>query len=318
MDQPVTVLLGAWIAEEVLHRLSREFPQCRFLQSQNRQELWQWLGQAEVVYGLPPLEALAQAGRLRWLQLNTAGVPMELCNLLRGRQVVVSNLAGLYGPSIAEHVLGLMLVLARNLHQALRQQVERQWRRELSGTMSDLRGRTAAILGLGNIGQNTARLCRALGMQVIGCRRTPRATPFVDRVFPREQVQLMLPLADYVIVTVPLTRETRGMLGPQEFAAMKPGAFYLNVSRGAVACEDALVEALRSGRLAGAGLDVFATEPLPADHPLWEMPQVVITPHCSGETVNRSPLPGERFLRNLRRYLAGEPVEARVDLELGY
>jgi phosphoglycerate dehydrogenase-like enzyme len=128
----------------------------------------------------------------------------------------------------------------------------------------------------------------------------------------------MLAEAAYVAVAAPLTRHTEGMLGPAEFQAMKPGAFYINVSRGGIAQEAALLEALQSGRLAGAGLDVLATEPLAPDHPLWVMPQVIISPHCSGETINQSALPAERFARNLWAWRAGQELEGLVDLEWGY
>src|SRR5262249_10495652 len=147
---------------------------------------------------------------------------------------------------------------------------------------------TLAVVGLGNIGQNIARLAKAFGMRVVGCRRTMRYTPYVDQLYPRDQLAAMLAEADYLAVAAPLTKETDALLGPAEFAATKRGAIYVNVSRGPVAQEAALVSALQSGRLAGAGLDVFAVEPLPHDHPLWSMPQVVVSPHFSGETVNNS------------------------------
>jgi phosphoglycerate dehydrogenase-like enzyme len=155
-------------------------------------------------------------------------------------------------------------------------------------------------------------------MRVLGCRRTVRPTPDVDRVYPCKEMHAMLAEADYVAVAAPLTRHTEGMLGQAEFNAMKRGAVYVNVSRGAVAQEKALLEALRSGRVAAAGLDVFAVEPLASDHPFWDLPQVVVSPHYSGETVNQSSLPLERFARNLRSWSAGQELEGVVNLEWGY
>jgi phosphoglycerate dehydrogenase-like enzyme len=184
--------------------------------------------------------------------------------------------------------------------------------------MSDLHGRTLAVIGLGNIGQNISRLARAFGMRVIGCRRTDRPTPFVDQVFPCAELCRMVAEADYVAVAAPLIAQTTGLLGPAEFAAMKPGARYINVSRGAVAQEEALLEALRSGQVAAAGLDVYAVEPLPPEHPLWAMPNVVISPHYSGDAVNLSAQPAERFARNLRAWTEGRELEGRVNLEWGY
>lgn len=318
MNRDRCVVLAAWIHDEVRRLLAEQFPECRFEQALDRAALERLLPEAEIVYGRPPADLLAQAQRLRWVQLPAAGVPWDLCDALKDRSVLVTNLAGLYGPTIAEHALALMLVLARNFPVAFRQQMQRLWQRDLSRTMRDLQGKTAAIVGLGNIGQHIARLCRCFGMRVIGCRRGMQPTPHVDRLFPREHLRDCLAEADHVVVAAPLTRETRGMLDRDAFAAVKPGAFYINISRGAVADEQALLEALNAGRLAGAGLDVFAVEPLPPEHPLWTLPQVVITPHYSGETVNQSAQPGLLFARNLRRFLLGKPIGHLVNLNLGY
>ncbi len=312
------VLLAAWVHDAVRRQLLDQFPECRFEDARDRSTLERLLPEAEIVYGTPPAELLSKADRLRWIQLPAAGVPWDLCDALQGREVMVTNLAGLYGPTIAEHALALMLVVSRNFHIAFRQQMERVWQRDLSRTMRDLYGKTAAIVGLGNIGQNIARLCRCFGMRVVGCRRTMQPTPHIDQLYSCNRVAEMVGEADYVVVAAPLTRQTAGILGPTEFAAMKPGAIYVNISRGAVADEDALLDALRSGRLAGVGLDVFAVEPLPPEHPLWTLPNVVITPHYSGETVNQSALPGQLFMRNLRRYLKSEEIGRLVNLEMGY
>src|SRR5437773_5581664 len=148
--------------------------------------------------------------------------------------------------------------------------------------MTDLPGKTLAVIGLGNIGQNLARLAKACGMRIVGCRRTPRYTPYVDRLYACGDMRTMLAEADYVAVAAPLTKQTGGLLGPAEFAAMKPGVRYINVSRGPIAQEQALLAALQSGHVAAAAMDVFAVEPLPADDAFWSMPQVVISPHYSG------------------------------------
>jgi phosphoglycerate dehydrogenase-like enzyme len=312
------ILILAWLPDGMLARLADEFPACDFLDGRDPANFERHAGGAAVTYGLPPPERLAELPALRWIQLISAGVPQPLCPAARQRGVTVTNLAGLYGPSIAEHALALMLLLARNLHVTLRNQGENRWDRTVARTMADLHGRTLAVIGTGNIGQNIARLARAHGMRVLGCRRTDRPAPHVDRLYPLSELHAMLAEADYVAVAAPLTAQTEGMLGPAEFAAMKRGVFYINVSRGPVAQEQALLEALRSGHVAGAGLDVFAAEPLPPKHPFWTMPQVLVSPHYSGETVNTSSLPAERFIRNLRAWLAGRPLEGVVDLDCGY
>jgi phosphoglycerate dehydrogenase-like enzyme len=318
MDRPCILIL-AWLPDGGLAHLQEQFPDCDFLDAREPAVLEKHWPGATITYGLPPVARLAEASALRWIQLISAGVPWDLCPAAAACGLTVTNLTGLYGPSIAEHALALMVLLARNLHVALRNQHQRRWDRSVMAGMADLHGRTLALVGAGNIGQHIARLARAYGMRVLGCRRRERETPFVDRVYPRGELRAMLAEADFVAVAAPLTARTEGMLGPEEFRAMKRGAFYVNVSRGGVAQEAALLEALRSGHLAGAGLDVFAVEPLPEEHPLWTMPQVVISPHYSGEVVNNSALPSERFARNLRSWLAtGLPGEGVVDLEWGY
>jgi phosphoglycerate dehydrogenase-like enzyme len=313
-----TVLVLAWLPDGMLARLAGEFTELEWIDARDAAAFEPAWPRAVITYGVPPVARLAEAPGLRWIQLISAGVPQDLCPPARERGLTVTNLAGLYGTSIPEHALALMTLLTRNLHTVLRNQQQRHWDRDVMQTMSDLHGRTLAVVGLGSIGRGIARLARAFGMRVLGCRRTDRLTPFVDRVYPCRELRAMLAEADFVAVAAPLTRHTEGMLGPAEFQAMKRGAIYVNVSRGAVAQEAALLAALRSGQVAAAGLDVFAVEPLPADHPFWTMPQVVVSPHYSGETVNQSALPAERFARNLRAWLGGRELEGLVNLEWGY
>jgi phosphoglycerate dehydrogenase-like enzyme len=313
-----TVLVLAWVPDGILAHWQKQFAGLEFIDGREPALLGKHLGRAEIIYGIPSVEQCAESGPLRWVQLTSAGVPQDLCALAEKRGLQITNLAGLYGPSIAEHAIGLMLMLARKFQIAVRQQVEQRWDRGVARSMSVIHGRTLAIIGLGSIGRSSARLAHAFGMRVLGCRRTDRPTPDVDRLYPCGQFREMLPEADFVAVAAPLTRHTESMLGRAEFQAMKRGAFYINVSRGGVAEESALLDALQSGQLAGAGLDVFGTEPPPAGHPFWAMPQVIMSPHVSGETVNQSPLPAERFARNLHAWLNGRPLEGMVNLKWGY
>jgi phosphoglycerate dehydrogenase-like enzyme len=318
MDSKGLVLVLQWLPDGLLDRLVAEFTDYDFLDAQSPGVLDRELGRAVITYGLPPVPRLPDARALRWIQLASAGVPQDLCPPCCRQGITVTNLAGLYGTSIAEHAFALMLSLARNLPAALRNQTEHRWDRTVMHGLSDLHGRTLGIIGLGNIGRSIARLGRAFGMRVVGCRRTDRPTPFVDQVYPLAELHALLAETDYLAVAAPLTAQTEGMLGPAEFAAMKRGVVYVNVSRGAVAQEPALLDALRSGRVAAAGLDVFAVEPLAPEHPLWGMPQVIVSPHYSGETINQSALPAERFARNLRAWTAGRALEGVVNLECGY
>lgn len=310
-DMPESILIAhTFLPPSQLDTWRRDFPEHTFHNEPN--------ADVTIAYGLPPLTSLPTMPKLRWIQLASAGVPAALCPMAVERNIHVTNLAGLYGPTIAEHALAMMLVLNRNLHVVIRNQASRAWDRTVADTMRDLSGKTLGVFGLGNIGQNVARLGKAMGMRVVGCRRSQQATPFVDRVYSCDERNAMAAESDVVAVAAPLTRETEGVLGAEFFQAMKPGVFLINVSRGPVVQETALVEALQSGRLAGAGLDVFTTEPLPADHPLWSMPNVIVSPHYSGETVNLNAPPAERFTRNLKNWLAGRELEGGVKLDLGY
>jgi phosphoglycerate dehydrogenase-like enzyme len=318
MNPKPLVLLLAWLPDGWEERLAREFPEFDFVNGREEGVRDRHLGRCTITYGLPPVPRLAEAGCLGWIQLISAGVPQDLCPAARQRGITVTNLAGLYGASIAEHALAMMLILSRNLHVVLRNQDRRVWDRTVARTMTDLHGKTLAVVGAGNIGRGIARLGQAHGMRVLGCRRRPQPTPFLDQVYSPAEVCTMLAEADYVAVAAPLTRQTEGMLGEAEFAAMKKGVIYINVSRGSIAQEQALRAALEAGHVAAAGLDVFAVEPLAPDHPFWSMPQVLVSPHYSGETINQSSLPVERFCRNLRNRLANRELEGVVDLDHGY
>jgi phosphoglycerate dehydrogenase-like enzyme len=317
-NESALILVLAWSPDGTLARWQADFPQCELIDARDPAVLDKALGRAVITYGLPPIARLAEAKALRWIQLISAGVPHDLCAPARNAGIAVTNLAGLYGNSIAEHALALMAMLARNLHVVLRNQQQRKWDRGVANTMSDLQGKTLAIVGLGNIGQGIARLARAYGMRIIGCRRSDRPSAVVDRLYLRSELHAMLAEADYVAVAAPLIPSTTGMLGADEFQAMKRGVVYINVSRGPIAQEAALLDALKSGQVSAAAMDVFSQEPLPPDHPFWTMPQVIVSPHFSGETINNSSRPAERFTRNLRAWLAGTPLEGVVDLEWGY
>jgi phosphoglycerate dehydrogenase-like enzyme len=317
MSKPV-ILICHWLSDGELARWTNEFSECDFVEGHDPAIAARELARANIVYGLPDVAKLAEATGVRWIQLASAGVPATLCPVAAQRNIGVTNLAGLYGPSIAEHALALMLILSRNLQVVQCNQAEKKWERSVANTMRDLHGKTLAVVGLGNIGVSLARLARSHGMRVIGCCRRDGMKPFVDRLYPREELKAMLAEADVVCVTAPLTRHTEGMLGDAEFAAMKKGVLYVNVSRGGIAQEAALLAALQSGQVAAAGLDVFAVEPLPADHPFWTMPQVIVHPHISGEVVNQTARPAERFARNLAAWCAGRPLEGQVDLDWGY
>jgi len=286
----------------------------------NSEELNLRLRQAEVIFGWIhqfPKNLLARTERLKWIQVLTAGVdrlPEEI--LTSGTRV--ANASGLHGAAMGEVVLELMLMFVKDAAACMRMKQEREWRRYRPAI---LRGQTVGILGLGAVGKEIARLCKAFGMKVVGIRRSGGAAtplPEVDRIYSREQLPELLAESDFVVLALPLTKETGGMIGEKELRGMKPTACLINVARGAIVDEAALIRALEEKWIAGAGLDVFTREPLPPESPLYALPNVIFSPHISGDIPDYESRATEVFCENLRRYLADEPFLHEVDREKGY
>jgi phosphoglycerate dehydrogenase-like enzyme len=259
---------------------------------------------------------LDAAPKLRWYHSVGAGVE-DLIGVreFRERGIALTNNSGSYDIQIAEHALAFILAAAKRLHVYRDQQTRRNWK---DHRQDELRGSTLVVYGIGSIGAEIARLGAALGMRVIGVRRRVEAVEGVERIVPPELLEDVAGEADYLAIAAPLTRATRGAISKDVMARMKKTAWIVNIARGAIVDEDAMVDALRAGRLGGAGLDAFTTEPLPADHPLWTLENVMISPHSS----NSSPHVRERtlalFTENLRRFKSGEDLLNRVDFEAGY
>jgi D-2-hydroxyacid dehydrogenase (NADP+) len=253
--------------------------------------------------------------RLRWVQSCSSGVGHILSLGLLGEGVLLTNAAGVHADALAESVMAGVLSHAKRLPERAERQRERRWE-ELH--CRELRGQTMLVVGTGNIGLATARLASAFRMRLLGVRATPASIDGFERVGGPGDLPEMLAEADYIVIACPLTPATEGLIGPAAFAATKRGAYLLNVSRGKVVQEPALLEALADGTLSGAYLDAHPQEPLPADHPLWGTPGVTIIPHDS----HSSPYIGDNivdlFADNLRRYLAGEPLRNVVDPRRGY
>ena len=261
-------------------------------------------------------EAWPRADRLRWIHWAAAGVDAALFPELVTSDVVLTNSQGVFDRAMAESVLGLVIAFAKRLPETLALQSQRSWKYRLT---ERLEGRRVLVVGVGSIGREIARLLRAAGLQVTGVgTRAREDDPDLGRIFPVSELADLLPQAHYVVVATPLTDATRGLFGAPEFRAMKPSARLINVGRGEVVEEAALVDALRTGEIAGAALDVFETEPLPADSPLWSMPQVIVSPHMSGDFEEHPQALSDLFIENFRRYRAGEPLLNVVDKSLGY
>jgi D-2-hydroxyacid dehydrogenase (NADP+) len=254
------------------------------------------------------------AKRLRWLQVFNAGVDHPVFQRLLASGVRITTAAGSSAEPIAQTALAGLLMLSRGFPHWLDAQRRRAWERlPPEATPRDLRGQTLVVFGLGAIGRELARLARALGLHVIGVRRSPRdADDPVDELHPPARLRELLPRADWLALCCPLTDETRGAIDGAALALLPRGARILNVSRGGVVDEPALIEALASGRLAGAYLDVFATEPLPPESPLWSLPDVIVTPHDSAASRGNEARATDIFLRNLVRFGRGEPLANEV------
>ncbi len=259
-----------------------------------------------------PTELLPLAKRLRWVQVMGAGVNAFLETPFPPK-VTLTRVEGVFGPWMAEYAFGWMLWATQRTESLRAAQRARRWE---PLTPALLRGKTLGVVGVGSIGRIIAQVGRAFQMRVLGLSRTGRRVPEVDKVYRRPAFHEFLAASDYVVLVVPLTPETRGILGEPELHAMRPEAWLVNLGRGALIQEPALVRALQERWIAGAVLDVFSEEPLPSEHPFWALPNVAVTPHISGPSMPDEIAP--IFNENLRRFLTGRPLRGRVDIRRGY
>lgn len=304
--------------ERVRERISDDRP---LVVTRDEDEIEAIIDEVEIVTGWFPRSLLPQASNLQWFQQWAAGADW----LLRHPEAadmdfVLTNVSGIHAIQITEHIFAFLLAFARALPQAIRAQRRREWiphhQRE---HLFELADKTMLLIGVGAIGERVARTAAAMDIHVLGVRRDPTVgAEGVESMFGPDRLLDLLPRADFVVITVPLTEETRGMIGERELRAMKPTAYLVNVGRGGTVDEDALLQALQEGSIAGAGLDVFEEEPLPEDSPLWELEDLIITSHYAGITPHYRERALQVFLDNLRRYQAGEPLRNVVDKELGY
>jgi len=277
---------------------------------------------ADAIIGFCTPEVLQRAKRVQWIQLLSAGV--ERCvgiPAVAERNLLVTNMQRVAGPVMAEHVMAMTFALARDLPAYIAAQSSGRWERQPRGAIKavSLEGKTMLVVGLGGIGVEVARRAHAIGMRVTAIRASGREGPdFVSYVGLPDEMLKLLADADVVVNTLPLTEQTRHLFDARSFAAMKTGAFFINVGRGGTVVTADLVEALKQGRVGGAGLDVTDPEPLPQDHPLWRLPNVIITPHVSADSEFEENRHWEIACENLRRYAAGDRMLSVVDVKRGY
>lgn len=279
------------------------------------------LADAEVVLGWDfsagtLRDAWDHAGSLRWIHWAGAGVDAVLFPELAQSQVILTNSRGIFDRPMAEYVLGLIIAFAKRLPETFAFQAKREWQHRVSQRME---GQQVLIVGVGSIGRETARLLTRFGLQVQGVgRQTRDGDPDFGQVHAVGELDSLLPDVDYVVLVTPLTAETRDMFGASRFRLMKPTARFINIGRGALVDEAALIGELERGTIAGAALDVFRDEPLPAHSPLWSLPNVIVSPHMSGDFAGYPETVSGLFLDNFRRYRAGEALLNVVDKTLGF
>lgn len=285
---------------------------------QARRELDAILAETDIVYGMRvPVNLLPRSPKLKWIQVTSAGVDRYLTEEFKKSRVMLTNVSGIHATPIGEFVMEMMLMWAKKAPLCFELKQKKEWQRFPSTV---LRGKTVGIIGLGSIGQEVARLSNAFRMRVIATRRSPRKQTArnVDLLLPPNGLLRLLGESDYVAICLPLTKETRKLIGESELRAMKPTAFLMNIGRGPIIDEDALVKALEQKWISGAGLDVFATEPLPKESRLWDMLNLIFSPHISGGQEEYEQQATELFCRNLKRYIDGKRLINLVNKELGY
>ena len=286
--------------------LLERFPQLTINVVGHHNDVGPYIADTEILMCFSPPMAdhvVAEAPKLKWIQALGTGVDniVDLPSL--GKEVLVTNVRGIHGPPVSEATIAAMLSLARDLPRSVHAQDQSKWDRWPSKLLA---GKTVAILGVGLIAEYLAPICKALGMTVIGISGSPRQTPGFDRMIARDELIKYAPEFDYLVALAPLTAETRGIVGAKLLAAMKPSAFIVNVARGGVVDEPALIKALEAGQIAGAALDVFSEEPLPPTNPLWKTKNVTIFPHLGGYSQGYEDRAMPTLAGNMQKYIAGD------------
>lgn len=329
--ESINVLVTSVIGDECLQQIDSIGPRIKLTDvsgllraeyrgdSAAKEKLDARLAEAEVLYGARvPQNVITRAPKVRWIQVMSAGVERFLDAEMLDSPVKITNVSGLHATPIGELVLELMLMFVKQAPLCFQLKQEKQWNQF---TPLVLRSKTVGIVGLGSIGREVARLAKAFGMKVLATRRSAKAmgrARYVDIMLPAAQLPHLLADSDFVVLAVPLTSETEKLIGEEELRAMKPTACLINIARGGVVDEGALIRALDEHWIAGAGLDVFATEPLPSESRLWGLANVILSPHISGGMEGYAMRTTELFVENLRRYLNGKRLFNVVDKKRGY
>ena len=315
------VVMASMLSDEFLSDLRATFPDVTFQEAPSDEEQRAHIQDADVFFGWPSREVFRAAERLRWLHCPGTGIDRitEVPELVNS-DVVLTNARGSHANPMADHVFSMVLTFAHRSRQLWEDQRARRWEpRRYDGQMVELSGSTMGILALGDIGMAVARRAHGFGMEVYAVDKRPfPPPPEVREIWGLERLDDLLGMSDWFVVTAPLTSETRGLIDRRCIGLLKPGAYLIVISRGGIVDEEALIEALRSERVAGAGLDVMAQEPLPSNNALWDMDNVLIAPHVSALTPDMWEGRRQIFKENLRRFLANEPFLYVSDKEAGF
>ena len=319
-DNITLVIHGVETAEEIpgIGRISAD---TRILCAPDLVSLERHLPEADVLLGwnfraTELQQAWPLADRLRWIQWGGAGVDAVLFPALVASDVQLTNARGVFDRAMAEYTLGLLLSFGKNFFETYTAQREHRWSYRLTELMA---GRSVVVVGVGSIGREIARLLKQMDFVVSGVGRSARgADPDFGDIHGISDLNSCLSQADYVVLITPLTPETRGLFGAEQFSAMKSSARFINLGRGELVDEDALLEALQGGQIAGAGLDVFCTEPLPAESPFWDLDNVIVSPHISGDYQGHQEAMAEIFLENFERFRDGRELLNQIDKSLGF
>jgi D-2-hydroxyacid dehydrogenase (NADP+) len=280
-----------------------------------KEKIEQHIEEADIIFSghTFPVELLPKAKNLKWIQSISAGVENFVLSGSIPEQVVLTKITGVHGPIMSEYVLGYILAVTLNMKSAFESQKKKDWPYYVPDT---LRAKTVGVIGLGSVGACIANKLHLVGAEVIGLEEQEKRLPYIGREYMVSEMKEFLERSDFVVMSLPLTLKTKGIFGEKEFAMMKKSAYFINISRGPLVREEALVNALKSGQIAGAILDVFSEEPLPKNHELWELDNVIITPHISGPSIPEDIV--KVFLENLERFEENKELVGVVDRDKGY
>ncbi|MDK2807066.1 MAG: D-2-hydroxyacid dehydrogenase [Thermoanaerobacterium sp.] len=313
------ILFLSKVNNKYIEEIQKIVPQFNVICLDDKKDAYKYIKDTEVLVcfdGDADAEFIHNAENLKWIHLLSAGADAMPFDVLKERKIILTNSKGVHKYQISEQVLGYMLLFERGLNYFIRKQMNREW--DKSVRVSELYGKTVCILGVGSIGEEISRIAREFGMTTIGVRKSGKISQFVDEMYTNENMIFAVSKADYVICALPLTDDTYHLLGKDFFKNMKNDAVFINIGRGKVVDESSLIDALKNKTIRGAALDVFEEEPLSKESPLWDMENVIITPHTAGISPHYMERGIEIIKHNIKAYLGDGDFINRVDLEKQY